>query len=72
MAKSLTYTRTLALGGHEFYNFGRIYPGHYYYILSLPDLWPGIGKKIFKEITHCHNMTYMDAPLAQEPLSNGL
>ena len=33
--------------GHEIYNFGRPFLGHYYYTLSLSELRPGIEKKIF-------------------------
>ena len=36
-------------GGHEIYNFGRPFLGHYYYILSLSKSFPGVEKKIFKE-----------------------
>ena len=41
--------------GHEIYNFGRTFLGHYYYIIiiyifSLPDLCLRVEKKICKEI----------------------
>ena len=51
-------------GGHEIYNFGRPFLGHYYYILtgSLFDLCLGVEKKIFKEIMYFHNVTYMATP----------
>ena len=51
--------RTLALGGHEIYNFGRPFLGHHYYTLSLSDLCLGVEKTIVKEIMHFHYMTYM-------------
>ena len=37
------------LGGHEIYNLGRPYLGHYYYTLSFYEPCHGV-KKIFKEI----------------------
>ena len=40
---------TLPLGGHDIYNFGRPFLGHYYYILRLSDI-RSVIKKIFKEI----------------------
>ena len=49
-------------GGHESYNFGRPYLGHYYYILSLSDLCLGVKMKIFKEIMHFHYKTYIATP----------
>ena len=39
--------RTLALGVHEIYNFGRSFLGHHYFILSLSDLCLGVEKMIF-------------------------
>ena len=35
---------------------------HHNYILSLSDPCLGVEKKIFKEIMHFHNMTYMATP----------
>ena len=35
-------------GGHEFYNFGRLFLGHHYYKLSLSDLCLGIEKNILQ------------------------
>ena len=52
----------LCPGGHEIYNFGRPFLCHHNYILSLSDLCLGVEKKIFKEIMHFHNMTYMATP----------
>ena len=56
------YGHSLAKKGHEIYNFGRPFLGHHNYILSLSDLCLGVEKKIFKEIMHFHNMTYMATP----------
>ena len=33
-------------GGHEIYNFGRIFLGHHYHILSLSDVCLRVEKKI--------------------------
>ena len=33
------------LGGHEIYNFGRLFLGHYYFTLSLYEPYPGVEKK---------------------------
>ena len=45
------YGHALALeplpGGHRSYYFGRSFLGHYYYILSLSDLFLEVEKKIF-------------------------
>ena len=46
------------LGGHEFYNFGRLILGHYYYSLSLSDLCLEVETKILKRIMHFYYMTY--------------
>ena len=46
-------------GGHEIYNFGRIFLGHHYYTLSLSDLCHGVEEKIFKETKPFHYMTFM-------------
>ena len=48
--------------GHEIYNFGRPFVGHYCYILSLSNLCMGAEKKIFTEIMHFHYLTYMATP----------
>ena len=48
--------------GHEIYNFGRLFIGLHYYILSLYDLCLGVKMKIFKEIMHFYYMTYMATP----------
>ena len=53
-------------GGHESYNFGRLFLGHHYFILSVSDLCLGVEKKIFKEIMHFYYIAYGHA-LAQEP-----
>ena len=42
--------KTPCPGGHEIYNFGRLFLGHYYNILSLSDICMGIDKKFYKEI----------------------
>ena len=34
-------------GGHEIYNLGRPFHGHYYYTLSLSETCPWAEKKIF-------------------------
>ena len=47
---------------HEIYSFGRPFLGLHYYILSLPDLCPGVEVKIIKEIMHFHYMTYLATP----------
>ena len=39
-------------GGHEIYNFGRPFLGHYYYTLSLYGLCPRVEKKIFFSEIH--------------------
>ena len=49
-------------GGHEVYNFGRLFLGHHYYKLGLSDLCLGVEKKIFKEIMHFHNKANMTMP----------
>mgnify|MGYP003683667425 FL=1 len=48
--------------GHEIYNFGRPFLVQHYYIFGLSDLCLRVEKKIFKEIMHFHNMTYMATP----------
>ena len=52
--------------GHEIYNFGRPFLGHYYYILSLSDLCLGGEKDFLRN----HAFLYGHAP-AQEPLPRG-
>ena len=52
---------------HEFYNFGRTFFGHHYYILSLCDLCLGVEKKIFKGIMQFHCMTYMATSAQKNP-----
>ena len=57
-------------GGHEIYNFGRPFLGHYYYILSLFDLCLGV-EKIFTEIMYFHYVTYMATPQRKNPCPGG-
>ena len=52
--------------GHQIYNFGRPFLGHYY-ILGLSDLCLGKEKKIFKEIMQFHYTTYMPHPSTRTP-----
>ena len=58
-------------GGHEMYNFGRLFFGHHYYTLSLSNLYLGVKKRILKEIMHFLHMTLYGHDLAQEPLPWG-
>ena len=53
--------------GHEIYNFCIFFLGNHYYILSKSDLCHGVEKKIFKELMHFHNITYMDTPQHKNP-----
>ena len=53
--------------GYEVYNFGRPFHCHHYYTLRLSDLCLGVEKKIFKEIMHVRNMTYMATPKHKNP-----
>ena len=46
------------IGGYEIYNLDLPFLGHYYFILSLSDLFLRV-EKIFKEMMHFHYMTYM-------------
>ena len=57
-------------------NFGRLFLGHHYYTLSLPDLCRSVEKKdicrsvekkILKEIILFHYMTYMATPKHKKP-----
>ena len=57
--------------GHEINNSGRPFLGHHTFILSLFVLCLGVEKKIFKEIMHFHNMTYMATPLHKNPCTPG-
>ena len=67
-----SYCKNPCPWGHESYNFGRPFPDHNYYILSLSDLHVclGVEKKIFKEIMLFHYMTYGHT-LAQDPVPQG-
>ena len=38
----MTFMATLIPRGHEIYNLGRPFLGHYYYILGLSDLCMGV------------------------------
>ena len=72
----MTYMTTPSLKnpchrGHEIYNFGRPFLGHYYYILGLSDQCLGVEKKIFKEIMHFYYMTYKAMPLHKNPFPEG-
>ena len=49
-------------GGHEIHNFGRPFLVHKSYLLSLSDLSLGVEKKIFNEVMHFYNVTYMATP----------
>ena len=62
--------KTPCPGGHETYNFSRLFIGHHNIILNLSDLCLGLKKKIFKEIMHFHYMTYIITShgLAQKPV----
>ena len=42
-------------GGNEIHNFGNLFHGHHYYILSLSDSCPGVEKKISREICQIYN-----------------
>ena len=48
-------------------NFGRLFLGHYYYILNLFDLCLGLEKKTLSELMHFHYMTYMATPYTRIP-----
>ena len=61
------YNKNHCPRGHEIYNFGRPFLGHYYYIFGLSDLCLGVEKKIFKEIMHFYYMTYMATPWHKNP-----
>ena len=54
-------------GGYEIYNLRRPFLGHQKYILHLSEPCPGVEEKIFKEIMHFHNMTYMATPEHKNP-----
>ena len=66
-------TGTPALGFNKFTKFGIFFIGHHYCIvlLSLSYLFPGVKKKIFKEIVHFHYNDLYGHTLAQEPLPRG-
>ena len=52
-------------GGHESYTFIMSLHGHYYYIVSLFYLCPGVEKKIFKKIMQFYCMTYGHAQVQE-------
>ena len=59
--------KTPCPASHEIYNFYRPFLGHYYYIVSLNDLWLGVEKKIFRKIMQfSQNDLYGHDP-AQDP-----
>ena len=53
-------------GGHEIYNFGRPFLGHYYFTLSLYEPCPGLENKIFNEIHQFTLFTPKIPPLGME------
>ena len=56
---------------HQIYNFGKLFLGHHYYILSLSDLCLGVEKTIFEEIMYFHYLTYMATPQRKNPCRGG-
>ena len=59
------------LGRHEFYNFGRLVLGHYYYSLSLSDLCLEVEMTILKRIMHFYYVTYLATPRYKNSFTGG-
>ena len=75
LCQAVTYMATLqhqnpCPRGHDIYNFGIPYLGHYYYILGLSDLCLGV-KKIFKRNNAFSIYDLNGHTLAQDPLLRG-
>ena len=58
-------------GGHENYNFGWPFLGHYYYALSLSESCPKVEKKIFKQNNALSLFVFYGHAPAQESLPQG-
>ena len=62
--------KNLCPGAHDIHNFGILFLGFHYFILSLSDLCLELERFFFLEKMHFHYMTYVHIP-AKKPYPGG-